>query len=136
MTERELRNLSRTDLLEMLLAQSRELEQVRAELEEAKQKLTRRELAVQQAGSMAEAALLLNGVFEAADKACEQYKVQIQQQAARCAKMEEETRMKCEKMLEEAKNQAETYWNTMSENVDQLMDPQWSGYYSILDYID
>lgn len=136
MTERELRNLSRTDLLEMLLAQSRELEQVRAELEEAKQKLTRRELAVQQAGSMAEAALLLNGVFEAADKACEQYKVQIRQQAARCAKMEEETRMKCEKMLEEAKNQAETYWNTMSENVDQLMDPQWSGYYSILDYID
>lgn len=136
MTERELRNLSRTDLLEMLLAQSRELEQVRAELNEAKQKLTRREFAVRQAGSLAEAALLLNGVFEAADKACEQYKAQIQQQAARCAKMEEETRMKCEKMLEEAKNQAETYWNTMNENVDQLMDPQWSGYDSILDYID
>ena len=136
MTERELRNLSRTDLLEMLLAQSRELEQVRAELNEAKQKLTRRELAVRQAGSMAEAALLLNGVFEAADKACEQYKDQIQKQAALCAQMEAETRLKCEKMLEEAKNQAETYWNTMNENVDQLMDPQWSGYDSILDYIE
>lgn len=136
MTERELRNLSRTDLLEMLLAQSRELEQVRAELNEAKQKLARRELAVRQAGSMAEAALLLNGVFEAADKACEQYKAQIQKQAELCAQMEAETRSKCEKMLEEAKNQAETYWNTMNENVDQLMDPQWSGYDSILDYIE
>ena len=136
MTEREMRNLSRADLLELLLVQSRELEQVRAELEETKKKLSQRELAVQQAGSLAEAALLLNGVFEAADKACEQYKAQIRKQAERCAQMEEETRMKCEKMLEDVKNQAETYWNTMSENVDQLMDPQWSGYDSILDYIE
>ena len=44
MTERELRKLNRTDLLELMLQQSRELEQLRAELDEANQKLAKREI--------------------------------------------------------------------------------------------
>lgn len=36
MTEKELRRLSRMDLLEMLLEQSKEVEQLRAELETVK----------------------------------------------------------------------------------------------------
>ena len=126
MTEREMRKLSRTDLLEMLLAQSRELDQVRAELAEAKQELKRREISVSNAGSLAEAALVLNGVFEAADKACEQYKENLRNQTALCAKMEQETRLKCEKMLQEARQQAESYWNAVNEKMDQLIDPDWT----------
>lgn len=72
-TERELKKLSRADLLELLLAESRENEQLRAQLEEANQKLASREIELQNAGSIAEAALRLNGVFEAAEKAAQQY---------------------------------------------------------------
>lgn len=72
-TDRELRRLSRADLLELLLAESRENEQLRARLEEAEKKLNSREIELQSAGSIAEAALRLNGVFEAAEQAAQQY---------------------------------------------------------------
>lgn len=72
-TERELKKLSRADLLELLLEESRENEQLRAQLDEAEQKLASREITLQNAGSIAEAALRLNGVFEAAEQAAQQY---------------------------------------------------------------
>ncbi|WP_373216763.1 DNA repair protein [Ruminococcus sp. 5_1_39BFAA] len=72
-TDRELRKLSRADLLELLLAESRENEMLRAQLKEAQEKLASREIELQNAGSIAEAALRLNGVFEAAEQAAQQY---------------------------------------------------------------
>ena len=73
MTEKELRRLSRTDLLEMLLEQSKEVQRLQQELEETKQKLEERRLMEQEAGSIAEAALRINKVFEAAQQAADQY---------------------------------------------------------------
>ena len=90
MTEREMRKLSRADLLEILLEQSRELDQLRAELDEANRKLAQREIAIDRAGTLAEAALLLNGIFEAADKACRQYEENIR------ARLAQEAHPKCE----------------------------------------
>ncbi len=46
---------------------------LREKLDSAEEKLAAREIAVSQAGTLAEAALKLNGVFEAADAACRQY---------------------------------------------------------------
>lgn len=73
MTEKELRRLSRMDLLEMLLEQSRENERLQAELETVKKQLEDRRIMEQEAGSIAEAALRLNKVFEAAQQAADQY---------------------------------------------------------------
>ena len=73
MTERELRRLSRADLLEMLIDQSKEMEMLRQRLEVAEAALARREIIIGSAGSIAEASLKLNGIFEAAQAACEQY---------------------------------------------------------------
>lgn len=73
MTERELRKLSRVDLLELLLKESKENEKLRTELEEARKQLASREIQIDTAGSIAEAALRLNGVFEAAERAAAQY---------------------------------------------------------------
>ena len=72
MTEKELRRLSRTDLLEMLLEQSKEVQRLQQELEETKQKLEDRRLMEKEAGSIAEAALRINKVFEAAQQAADQ----------------------------------------------------------------
>lgn len=73
MTEKEIRRLSRADLLEMLIDQSRELNELRSRLEAAEKELQYRQIVLQNAGSIAEAALKLNGVFEAAQAACDQY---------------------------------------------------------------
>ena len=73
MTERELKKLSRADLLELLLEEQRENEGLRQQLEEAERKLADRRIQLEQAGSIAEAALRLNGVFAAAEAAAEQY---------------------------------------------------------------
>lgn len=128
MTERELRKLNRTDLLELLLQQSREMEQLREELDDAKFMLSKRELVMDQAGSIAEAALQLNGVFAAAEDACAQYVESIKTLSGRqeevCRRMEEETRQKCDKMLADAKYQSEVYWDVVNKKVEQLLDSQ------------
>lgn len=73
MTDRELRRLSRAELLEMLLAQAEENRRLKKRLQAAEAALSDRKIAVREAGTMAEAALKLNGVFEAADRAARQY---------------------------------------------------------------
>ncbi len=73
MTDKELKKLRRVDLLEMLVEQSRENEELKKKLKEATDKLEKREIEIKRSGSIAEAALRLNGVFEAAQKAADQY---------------------------------------------------------------
>ena len=73
MTDKELRKLRRGELLEMLLEQSRENEKLKKQLADLQEKLESREIILKESGSIAEAALKLNGVFEAAQKAAEQY---------------------------------------------------------------
>ena len=60
MTDKELRRLSRSELLEMLIAQTEENRQLKIRLERAEAQLRDRRIAV-------------NRVFEAADKAAQQY---------------------------------------------------------------
>lgn len=73
MTSKELKRLSRRELLEMLIEQMKENQRLRSRLEQVEAELENRELVSLRAGSMAEAAMRLNGVFEAADKAARQY---------------------------------------------------------------
>lgn len=73
MTEKELKRLSRADLLEMLIEQSKEVQMLRKRLDAAEAALCRREIIIGSSGSIAEASLKLNGVFEAAQAACDQY---------------------------------------------------------------
>lgn len=81
MTEKELRRLSRRELLEMLITRTIENERLTEELQQARKELSDRELIQDRAGSMAEAALQLNGVFEAADRAARQYLENIRRMA-------------------------------------------------------
>lgn len=73
MTDRELKRLSRIELLDMLLAQMKENRELKSRLQEAERKLADRRIAIEQSGTMAEAALKLNGVFEDVDRAVRQY---------------------------------------------------------------
>lgn len=81
MTDKELRRLSRAELLEMLLAQVEENEKLKARLDDAERALEDRRIAVARAGSLAEASLQLNQVFAAADHAARQYVENVQRMA-------------------------------------------------------
>lgn len=65
--------LKRVDLLELLISQGKEIDRLTAELAEAKEELRQRRLIIENAGSIAEAALQINGVFAAAQAAADQY---------------------------------------------------------------
>jgi len=73
MTKKELRRMSRMELLELLLEIDRENELLREENAQLTEKLNARQLKLAQAGSLAEAALALNQVFEAAQAAADLY---------------------------------------------------------------
>lgn len=111
MTEHELKKLRRSDLLEILQDLSKENEVLRAQLDKARTQLTSRTIAVEKSGSLAEAALRINGVFEACQAACDQYTQNLQQRVASqeqiCQEMEENTRAKCTRMISEAEFQAD-----------------------------
>ena len=59
MTEKELLSLKKSELLEIMLAQSREIDSLRAQLEEAKAELADKRINIEESGSIAEASLKL-----------------------------------------------------------------------------
>lgn len=81
MTDKEVRRLSRAQLLEILVAQGKEIEELKAELAATRKKLEDRTIAIEESGSLAEAALRLNGVFEAAQRAADQYLENVRRSA-------------------------------------------------------
>lgn len=75
--ENELRKLTRRQLLELLLEQTRNVEELQEQVEHMQKEVDENQLSKKEAGSMAEEALRLNKVFEAADAAVWQYVHQI-----------------------------------------------------------
>lgn len=132
MTNRELKKLSRNDLLELMLAQSRELDQLRERLRLAEEDLNNRQISLDEVGSIAEASLKLNGVFQAAQDAASQYlenakrvsgrqkeicarmeresrrtsELLLSETRAKCQEMEAQTRLRCQELLEAARQEA------------------------------
>ena len=86
MTEKELKKLNRKQLLELLLRQTERADQLESELEEAKKQLEDKRITEMEAGSIAQAALQLNGIFEAAQKAADQYLYNIKSGNGKSAK--------------------------------------------------
>lgn len=126
MTERELRRLSRADLLELLLAQRRENEQLRCILDQTQAQLADRTIKIDKAGSLAEASLQLSGIFNAAEDSCRYYMDNIrllsERQSQVCQQMERETKEKCERMVAEAERKTQQCWDNCAEKIKQLVD--------------
>ena len=73
MNERTLKQLKKIELYEILLAQSKEIDRIKQELIETQQKLENKQIIIQEAGSLADAALKLTKIFEEAQKAADIY---------------------------------------------------------------
>ena len=111
MTDEELRKLKRADLLELLVAQGKENEALQEKLRQAEAALWDRQIQLDEAGNIAEAALRLSGVFQAAQQASDQYLENIrkmhEETESRCTQLEETSRARAEQLEQESKAQAE-----------------------------
>ena len=74
----ELRHLKRQEILELLLEQTRRADTLEQHVKELEEQLENRDITVRKAGTLAEAALQINKVFEAADAAARQYYMNVQ----------------------------------------------------------
>ncbi len=99
MDDKNLKKLSRTELLELLLVQTRETERLREKLQQTEEALANRNLQVKEAGNLAQAVLSVNGVMEAAQAAAQQYLDNIQT-------MQKQTEYRCRQMLAQARQEA------------------------------
>lgn len=145
MTDKELQRLGRRELLEMLIAQSRELKALQEKYDEAEKALQSKAIAINSSGSIAEAALKLNGVFEAAQAACRQYVDNItgegsfdkavfqpasesREEAQRIIReaQEEKARMllsaehECAEMRRAAEQETQKYWDEVAERLNSF----------------
>lgn len=124
MTEKELRKLSRVELLEMLSDQSVELKNCREKLAEAESALQKRQIVIDNAGSIAEASMQLSGIFDAAQLACRDYTENLRQlnerQKTVCAELEAESRAKADQLINEARQKSEDMMRDTKAECDAM----------------
>jgi len=104
--KRDLKRLSRAQLLELLIALARENQSLRQQLDDAKQQLSRREIMTEEAGSIAQASLQLNSVFEAAQSAADQYIENLRRIESEQSELTERLKTRERQLEEEIERQA------------------------------
>ena len=143
MTEGELKKLNRAELLAMLISITQRCDKLEAELQEAYEKLDGRDIEISRAGTLAEAAIKINKIFEAADQAAAQYLANLQRMypgdgtvppdvllaetkemgameqdvRARCQAVEEATKQRCVDMVEKAQRDSQAYWDEIYKRI-------------------
>lgn len=148
MTDDQLRKLNRSDLLELLIAQGKEMEVLRRQMRQAEEELNCRRICLEEAGSIAEASLRLNGVFQAAQTAADLYlesvRAKCEETESRCSELEagsaeearrimaeaeerasaleRETEAACRRMVAQAEKESQEYWLEVSRRLEKFYD--------------
>ena len=81
MRSRDCRHYSRRELIEIIYELERREERLERKLEKSREKLRDRTIRMERAGSLAEAAAVLSGLFEAADETAAMYLDGVRAQA-------------------------------------------------------
>ena len=103
MKDKDLKRMSRAELLELLIDKTRENEALHSQLDEALAQLDDRTLKIEKAGTMAEAALLLDAAQRAGQQYMENMRERWRTQEETCERIEEESRTRSERMLTETR---------------------------------
>lgn len=99
--EQELKHMKRSDLVEIIYQYQQNEKKLFAENDELRRQLDSRRIEIDQAGSIADAALSLSGVFQAAQAAADLYLAQLKLAA-------EDIDRRTRQCLEQAQEQADT----------------------------
>ena len=125
MTDKELRKLRRDDLLQILISQQRKIDEMTVALERSEKALADRSIAIEEAGSLAEASLRLNGVFEAAQSAADDYAAQMRRRAdelaAEAEKKSGEAQRQAEELVRNARAEAERILRQAKSEAEALL---------------
>lgn len=135
MTEKELKKMSRRELLVLMLELTREMDRLKEALGDAEEKLRDRSIDVEKAGSVAEAALKLSGVFEAAETAAKDYLENIKSLSERQDRISErvilEAKDAADRIIADAeaysrktRAEADLYYKSIKEKADRLSDAE------------
>ena len=73
MQQKDLHKLGKTDLLTLIYKQEKQIQKLTKEIEDLNQQLENRTIQMKEAGSIAEASLKINKIFEAAQQAADEY---------------------------------------------------------------
>lgn len=117
MDNKELKKIGKKELLEILLSQAKRIEELEEELNKTKKKLESKKITIENSGSLAEASLKLNNIFEVAEASAEQYLFNVKE---KCKKLESDTKKEINKLLEDTeeickkkKADADTYFENI-----------------------
>ena len=80
MRSKDCRHYSRRELIEIIYELERREERLERKLKKTKEKLKKRSMRMEQAGSLAEVAAVISGLFEAADETATMYLSGIREQ--------------------------------------------------------
>ena len=114
MTDRELQKLKRSELLEIMLGLQNELDWLKKENKDLKTELDNRRIALEKSGSIAQAALEVNGVFTAAQKAADVYLENIKQ-------MHENEEKNYNEQIAKAKVESESIVNSAKREAEAII---------------
>lgn len=132
MTDKELQRLNRGELLQMLIGQMEENKDLQEKLQKMEEELRNRKITIENSGSLAEAALSLNHIFQDADSAAKEYLDNIK----RMNEQQEEyhriilldAQKKAEEIVEEAQvygkkahEEADAYWKQVADRAQALI---------------
>lgn len=138
MPDRELRHMSRTELVEIIFALKQSEDQLKAENAALTAQLEDRQLHIQNAGSIAQAALELNKVFEAAQAAADEYLASVRAAAAadgpadaqltlaqareQAEAMKQQTEADCKAMVAKAEQEVRARWAEFDRRASEVLD--------------
>ncbi len=127
MTSKELKRLSRGELLEILIEQMEENDRLKEQIQEMQRKLEDRQIVLNEAGSIAEAALRLNGIFDAAQNAAKQYLESIQGMCADQDKLRESILQKAKAEAAAIRQSADAYSAKVRREADAVKNVPGAG---------
>ena len=106
MTDKELKHLSRAELIDIIYELQKQSEEKDAQMQNMQAVIDERTLRISKAGSIAEAAISVNGVFEAAQAAADQYLLSLKAAAADTERLLAEAEERRQQILSAAEAQA------------------------------
>jgi hypothetical protein len=133
MIEKNLKRLSKLELLEMLRSQELEIISLRDEIAKLEEKIKSKKLQVQEAGSIAEASLAVNNIFEAAQQAADQYLMNVKDRIdveaekyirikstaeQQAAILMSTTEKNCSDREKREREYVDSLWNSLKEKLD------------------
>ena len=126
MADRELRRMHRAELIEIIYALKQNEDQLKAQNAALTAQLQDRQLRLESAGSIAQAALELNNVFAAAQAAADDYLHSVQASLpdthATAANPLSQARRAAKRILEQAEQEVQQRWQAFDRKANELLD--------------